>query len=149
MEKALVRYVGGAFVAFVMIAFVAGTGSLLGLTLYATRLHILLLPFVGPTYLFFILAGSALGYVVNRRQRSRTAAWVWILPMIWSVYAAARDFSSGIHHGESVWGYIWNTLILGNHELALVSQWVIGVPLLSALAYSFGASLAIRRPQPA
>jgi hypothetical protein len=33
--------------------------------------------------------------------------------------------------GESVSGYIWNTLILGNHELALISQWMIGVPVLT------------------
>jgi hypothetical protein len=43
--------------------------------------------------------------------------------------------------GESVSGYIWNTLILGNHELALISQWMIGVPVLTSLAYSFGAWL--------
>jgi hypothetical protein len=53
----------------------------------------------------------------------------------------AVDLSSGIHKGASVSGYIWNTLILGNHELALISQWMIGVPVLTSLAYSFGAWL--------
>ena len=149
MEKALVRYLGEVFVAFVIVVFVAAIGSVLGLTLYATRLHILLLLFAGPTYLFFILVGSDLGYVVNRRQCSRAAPWVWILPTIWSVYAVARDLSSGIHQGESVLGYIWNTLILGNHELALISQWMIAAPIFTSLAYSFGAWLAIRRPPPA
>lgn len=148
MEKPPVRYLGEVFVAFVIVVFVTGIGSVLGLTLYATRLRIPLLLFAGPTYLFFILVGSGLGYVVNRRQCSRAAPWVWILPTIWSVYAAARDLSSGIRHGESVLGYIWNTLILGNHELALISQWVIGAPALTSLAYSFGAWLAIRRPPP-
>ena len=148
MEKAPVRYLGEFFVAFVVVVFVAGTGSILGLRLCGARLHRLCYVFAGPTYLFFILVGSGLGYVVNRRQRSRAAPWVWILPTIWSAYAAAGDLSSGIHKGESVLGYIWNTSILGNRELALISQWVIGAPALTSLAYSFGAWLAIRRPPP-
>ena len=145
MEKALVRYVGEMFIALGMVVLIAGTGSVLGLTLYATRLQIPLVLFAGPTYLFFILAGSGLGYVVNRRQCSRAAPWVWTLPTIWSVCAATRDLGSGLHHGESVLGYIWNTLILGNHELALISQWMIGAPVLTALAYSFGAWVTVRR----
>ena len=144
MRKPLVRYLGEVFIAFVVVVFVAGCGSILGLTMYATRLRILLPMFAGPTYLFFILAGSGLGYIVNRRQGSRIAPWVWILPTIWSAYDAAVDLSSGIHKGESLLGYIWNTLILGNHELALISQWMIGVPILTSLAYSLGAWLAIR-----
>ena len=73
MEKPPVRYLGEVFVAFVIVVFVTGIGSVLGLTLYATRLRIPLLLFEGPTYLFFILVGSGLGYVVNRRQCSRAA----------------------------------------------------------------------------
>jgi len=143
MDKA--RYFGQAIVAFVVVVFVAGVGSILGLALYATQLQALLPVFAGPTYLFFILAGSGMGYLVNGRQRSRAATWVWILPTIWSTYAAARDLGSGIHQGENVLGYVWNTLILGNHELALISQWIIGAPVLTSLFYSFGAWLAIRR----
>jgi hypothetical protein len=71
-----------------------------------TRLQVLLLVFSGPTYLFLIVVGSGLGYLVNRRQCSRAALWVWILPTIWSAYDATRDFSSGIHRRESVFGYI-------------------------------------------
>ena len=149
MEKAVVRYLGEVFVALVLVVFVAGIGSVLGLTLFATRLHILLVLFAGPSYLFFILAGAGLGYVVNRRQCSKAALWVWTLPAIWSICAGARDLSSGIHHGEDVLGYIWSTLILGNHELALISQWMIGAPVLTALAYSVGAWVALRRPRPA
>jgi hypothetical protein len=124
-------------------------GSILGLTLFAIGAQVLLPVFVGPTLLFFILAGSGLGYVVNRRQCSRAAPWMWILPTIWSAYWAASDLSSGIHKGDSLSGYIWNTLVLGNHELALISQMAIGAPVLTSLAYSFGAWLAIRRPLPA
>jgi hypothetical protein len=135
--------------AFLVVVLVAGLGSILSLALYATRLHILLALFTGPTYLFFIVVGSGLGYIVNRRQCSVTALWVWILPTIWSAFAAAVDLSGGIHKGDSVLGYIWNTLILGNHELALLSQWFIGTPVVTSLAYSFGAWLAIRRASPA
>ena|SRR5215472_7639738 len=138
-------YLGEVIVAFVMVVFVAGVGSILGLALYATQLHALLPVFAGPTYLFFILAGSSLGHIVNGRQRSRAAPWAWILPTIWSVSAAAGDLSSGIHNGENVLGYVWNTLILGNHELALTSQWIIGAPFLTSVSYSFGAWLALRR----
>ena len=148
MRKALVRSLSEVFVAFVLVVFVAGLGSILGLTAYAARLHVLLPVFVGPTYLFFIVAGSGLGYLVNRRQCSRVAPWIWILLMIWSAYAAAIDLSGGLHEGESVLGYLWNTLLLGNHELALLSQWLIAAPVLTALAYSFGARLAILRPRP-
>jgi hypothetical protein len=140
---------GEVFVAFVVVAFVAGFGTILGFTTYAVPgLRILLPMFAGPTYLFFILVGSVLGYFVNRRQCSRVALWVWILPTIWSGCWAAVDLSSGIHHGENVLGYIWNTLILGNHELALISQWMIGVPVITSLAYSLGAWLAIRNSAP-
>ena len=83
MPKPLVRSLGEVFVAFLVVALVAGLGSILGLTLYATRLHILLPVFAGPTYLFFILVGSGLGYLVNRRQCSLAAPWIWILPTIW------------------------------------------------------------------
>ena len=66
---------------------------------------------------------------------------LWILPTIWSAYAAAADLSSGIHRGESVFDYAWNTLILAHHELAYISQWGIGAPFFSSVAYSFGAWL--------
>ena len=143
---ALIRYLGQLFVAFVVVIFVAVVGSILGLTLYVKGPQILLYVFAGPTYLFFILVGSVLGYVVNRRQRSRVAPWIWVLATLGSAYGAAGDLSGGIHKGESLSGYIWNTLILGNHELALISQWVVGAPVLTSLAYSFGAWIAIRRP---
>ena len=59
----------GIFVAFVVVAFVAGFGVILGFITFAvTGLRILLPMFAGPTYLFFILVGSVLGYIVNRRQ---------------------------------------------------------------------------------
>ena len=149
MRKPLVRYLGEVFVAFVVVAFVAGFGLILGfITFYVTGLRILLPMFAGPTYLFFILVGSGLGYIVNRRQCSRVAPWVWILPTIWSAHFAAVDLSSGIHNQDSVLGYIWNTLILGNHEMALISQWMIAVPVITSLAYSFGAWLAIRHSAP-
>ncbi len=153
----------GIFVAFVVVAFVAGFGVILGFITFAvTGLRILLPMFAGPTYLFFILVGSVLGYIVNRRQCSRVAPWVWILPTIWSACWAAVDLSSGIHNQDwaavdlssgihnqdSVLGYIWNTLILGNPEGALLSQWMIGVPVITSLAYSFGAWLAIRNSTP-
>jgi hypothetical protein len=132
-----------------VVAFVAGFGTILGLiTFFVTGLRILLPIFAGPTYLFFILVGSVLGYIVNHRQCSRVAPWVWILPTIWSAYWATVDLSSGIHIGDSVLGYIWNTLILGNRELALISQWMIGVPVITSLAYSFGAWLDIRNSTP-
>ena len=124
MLKALVRHLGETFV---VIAFV-GIGCGLGLMLYVTGLQMRLPLFAGPSYLFFVLAGSGLGYVINRRKYSTTALWAWILPTIWAFYAAARDLSTGIHKEESALGYIWNTLILGNHELALISQWTIGAP---------------------
>lgn len=135
--------------AFLIVVFMVATGIFLGFTLVATQQHILLFLFVGPTYLFFILVGSGLGYAVNRRRYSKADLGAWILPMIWSVFAATGDFSSSTHQGDSLLGYVWNTLILGNHAFALLSQWIIGAPLLSAVAYSFGASFAIRRPPPA
>lgn len=149
MRKELVRHLGEVFVPLVIVVFVALLGSILGLTLHGTRLDKLVPLFAGPTYLFFILVGLGLGYVVNRRQRSRAPLWIWILPTIWSAYAAAADLSSGIHRGESVFDYAWNTLILAHHELAYISQWGIGAPFFSSVAYSFGAWLAIRRSPPA
>jgi hypothetical protein len=148
MSKELVRHFREVFIPLAIVVFVAVLGSILGLTLYG-RLDKLVPLFAGPTYLFFILAGSGLGYLVNRHQRSRAALWVWVLPAIWSVYGVAGDLSSGIHHGESVLDYIWNVLILPHRELAYVAQWVIGAPFFSAVAYSFGAWLGIRRPPPA
>ena len=142
---ALIRYLGDVFLAFVVIMFVAGLGSILALTLSATGPRLLLPLFLGPTYLFFILAGAGVGYLVNRRRCSRAAPWMWVLPAIWSAYEGARDLSSGIHKGDSLLGYIWNTLILGNHELGMISQWVIGAPFVTSLAYSFGAWLALFR----
>lgn len=149
MRKQLLRHLGEVFVALVIVVFVAVLGSILGLTLYGTRLGGLVPLFAGPTYLFFILVGLGLGYVVNRRQCSRAVPRIWILPTIWSAYAAAADLSSGIHRGESVLDYAWNTLLLANHELALISQWMIGAPFFSSVAYSLGAWLATRRPPPA
>lgn len=141
MFNALIRYLGETFVVIMFV----GIGSLLGLALYATRLQILLPLFAGPFYLFFGLVGLGLGYVINRCKCSKGALWVWILPTIWACCAAMRDLSDGIHKGESVLAYIWNTLILGNHELALISQWMIAAPFIGSVAYSFGAWLAIRR----
>ena len=114
---ALIRYLGDVFLAFVAIMLIVGLGSILGLVLSATGPQMLLPAFLGPTYLFFILVGAGVGYIINRRQCSRAAPWMWILPTIWSVYMGARDLSSGIHKGDSLLGYIWNTLVLGNHEL--------------------------------
>lgn len=79
---ALIRYLGDVFLAFVVIMFIAGLGSILGLTLSATGPRMLLPMFLGPTYLFFILAGSGVGYLVNRRRCSRAAPWMWVLPAI-------------------------------------------------------------------
>lgn len=147
MRKELVRNLGEVVVGLAAVVFVAVLGSILGLTLYG-RLDRLVPFFAGPTYLFFILVGLGMGYVANRRQRSRAPLWVWILPTIWSVYGVASDLSSGIHQHESVLDYIWNILIFPNRELAYIGQWVIGAPFFSAVAYSFGAWLAIRRPPP-
>ena len=140
---------GDLFVAFVVIMLATGLGFVLGLALYAGGLRILLFVFIGPTYLFFVLAGLGLGYVVNRRLRSDAAPLMWILPAIWSLYQASSEFNTGIHAGESLPTYIWNTLILGNHEMGLISQWVITAPFVTALAFSVGACLAVRRSQPA
>jgi hypothetical protein len=77
MRKQLVRHLGEVFVGLVIVAFVAVVGSILGLTLHGTRLDRLVPLFAGPTYLFFILVGLGLGYVVNRRQCSRAGLWIW------------------------------------------------------------------------
>jgi hypothetical protein len=146
---ALIRYLGELLVALVVVIFVGVVGSILGFTLYATGARKLLSVFMGPSYLFFILVGLALGYIVNRRQCSRAAPWIWILPTIWFASWVAGDLSSGIHKGGSLSVYIWDTLILGNHEQALISQLAIGAPALTSLAYSVGAWLAIRCPRPA
>ena len=74
---------------------------------------------------------------------------MWILPAIWSLYQASSEFNTGIHSGESLPNYIWNTLILGNHEMGLISQWVVTAPFVTAVAFSIGAWLAVRRAQPA
>ena len=148
-SHSLIRNFGDMFVAFVIVMLATGLGFIVGLTLYTTGPQMLLSVFVGPTYLFFILVGLGLGYVVNRRLSSGAAPLMWILPTIWSVYQAATEFNSGIHTGESLSNYIWNTLVLGNYELGLISQWVITAPFVTSLAFSFGAWLAVRRPKPA
>ena len=141
MVKVLFRYFGETFIVIVFV----GIGSILGFILYGTRLQTLLPLYAGPFYLFFVLVGLGLGYVINRRKCSTAALWVWIPPMFWACCVATRDLSSGVHEGESVLGYIWNTLIRGDHEYALVSQLLIGAPFFGSVAYSFGAWLAIRR----
>ena len=65
---ALIRYLGDVFLAFVAIMLIVGLGSILGLVLSATGPQMLLPAFLGPTYLFFILVGAGLGYVINRRH---------------------------------------------------------------------------------
>ena len=140
---------GDLFVAFVVIMLATGLGFVLGLTVYASGLRMLLSVFIGPAFLFFVLAGLGLGYVVNRRLRSDAAPLMWILPAIWSLYQASSEFNTGIHSGESLPNYIWNTLILGNHEMGLISQWVVTAPFVTAVAFSIGAWLAVRRAQPA
>lgn len=136
----MARYLAETFV----VVLLAGFGVLVGFALMTTRL----LNPPGGTYLWFIfilagpiLAGLCLGYVINRRVLSRTAAWVWILPAIWLAYGAARYRSSG----EAVLSYLWNDVILGNAEGGMIAQLVAGAPFLFSLAYSFGAWLALRR----
>ena len=75
---------GDMFVAFVVIMLATGLGFVLGLTVYASGLRMLLSVFIGPAFLFFVLAGLGLGYVVNRQLRSDAAPLMWILPAIWS-----------------------------------------------------------------
>jgi len=98
-SRSLISNFGDMFVAFVIVMLATGLGFIVGLTLYSTGLRMLLLVFVGPPYLFFILVGLGLGYVVNRRLSSSAAPLMWILPTIWSVYQAATEFNSGIHTG--------------------------------------------------
>ena len=62
-NQALIRYLGELFIAFVGVICVVG--FIIGLTLYATGAQMLLSVFVGSSYLFFILVGSSLGYVVG------------------------------------------------------------------------------------
>lgn len=150
MARAPFRFLGELLATFVGVMCVPLVGAGLGLML-ASLLHMLLFLFVGPTYLFFILVGSSLGWTVNvnRRPISKAAPWAWVLPTIWSVFAAAGDFGNKMLHQESLSDYVWNTLILGNHEYALLSQWAIVAPAVTGLAYSLAASLAIERQPPA
>jgi hypothetical protein len=66
MLKALFRYLGETFVVIVFV----GIGAILFLMLYASRFQILLHLFGGPFYLFFVLVGLGLGYVINRRKNA-------------------------------------------------------------------------------
>jgi hypothetical protein len=143
------RTLADLFVAFVVVMLATGLGSILGLVLYyGTGLRMLLYLFVGPTYLFFILVGLGLGYVVNRSMHSNAAPLMWILPAIWSIYMAAHEFNTGIHKGEGLPSYLCDTLLLGHHEMGLISELVITAPFVTAVAFSIGAWLAVRRPQP-
>jgi hypothetical protein len=94
-----------------------------------------------PFYPLEVLFGFAIGFGMNRRLRSRSAALIWILAaqLLWSVipYAVRNGMLR-----EFIWG--------GNGALAdTIDQLVTIAPLDAAIGYSVGAWLGYRRQFPA
>jgi hypothetical protein len=89
-----------------------------------------------PFYPLEVLCGFAIGFVVNRRLRSRSAPFIWILGAL----LVASDIPYAIHNG------MLREFILGRGRWADTSEQLATIaPLDAAVGYSVGAWLAFRR----
>jgi hypothetical protein len=89
-----------------------------------------------PFYPLEVLFGFTIGFIANRRLRSRSAPFIWILAaqLLWSIIPYA------VHNGM-LREFIW-----GDGGLAdTIDQLVTIAPLDAAVGYSVGAWLACRR----
>ena len=101
-----------------------------------------------------LLWGSALiaGLFVNRVARRRSAQWVWITGVSWFALAVILDvnpFNPGWCKGCSFFQYLWETYFNDrecNHEC--IGLMFVTTPMLTSIAYSFGAVLALKFTSP-
>lgn len=101
------------------------------------------------------LWGSSLvlGFLVNRRLRSRSASWVWALGLAWLsiwVWGAIDSYHASSCQGCSVTQNVWRNLFtISEHACSqdCLPELFGTTPVLNAFAYSLGASLGLRSAQ--
>jgi hypothetical protein len=96
-----------------------------------------------------------IGWVVNRRLKSRWLCWAWILPLIWLLYGIWDSYR--IYHsnrwyplnqgtfGHMVWHHFFANEGEGDSPLTFL---VFTSPVLSAAAFSVGSWIGLDSRKP-
>lgn len=88
--------------------------------------------FSGPLFLGQLLLGFLAGVTLNRKLRSKSAIWVWVLPAVWLIAAIPSAFGSS--DGPNGWGVLFGTKC-GD----CLEQLLTVCPFYGSVAYSVGA----------
>lgn len=89
--------------------------------------------FGGPVFFGDIGLGFLAGFTLNRKLRSRSAMWVWVLPAVWLIAAIPSAF--GGLYGSNGWGVLFGTKCGGD----CLDQLLTVCPFYGSVAYSFGS----------
>lgn len=102
-----------------------------------------------------IIAGAALGFLVNRKLRNLAACWVGVLPVVGLALLILHwhsGYESSAYYrertGDSYWVYLDEELFTTDSNKCANSEClgelIFTMPVVSAIAYSIGAILALR-----
>lgn len=96
------------------------------------------------------LPAVAIGWIVNKKLKSRWLCWVWILPFIWLLYGIWDSYS--IYHSnpwyplnKGTFGHmVWRDFFVSERESDSPLTFVVFTfPTLSTAAFSVGALIAL------
>ena len=89
--------------------------------------------FGGPVFFGDIGLGFLAGFTLNRKLRSKSAMWVWVIPAIWLIANIPDAF--GNLYGPNGWGVLFGTKCRPD----CLDQLLSVCPFYSSVAYSVGA----------
>lgn len=95
--------------------------------------------FGGPVFFGDIGLGFLAGFTLNRKLRSKSAMWVWVLPAVWLIAAIPSAFGSP--YGPNGWGVLFGTKCGGD----CLDQLLTVCPFYGSVAYSLGSRAGLGR----
>ena len=113
-------------------------GTVPGLTYYTLDA-----PSAAPYFPGWIAIGLAAGFLINRRDRSPAACWVFVPPLLLFLLDALQTIHRGAPYGG--WSYyLSNTFSPHCTSDACAGEALLTAPLYATIAYSIGSLIALR-----
>ena len=97
----------------------------------------------GPYPVLPNVAGLVMGYLTNRRFRTKAAVFVWVPPLLCLTYSIATWKSYG---GHSYWADVWaNFFGASCGDTECLYELLVTLPFYTSAAYSVGALFGYRK----
>ena len=125
----------GSFTGNLLVAILGSTALESPISLVLKFLTHSFASFVAREWICSILFAFLLGYFIQAIWRSRTAQWIWIVPLVWLFYGL-----TGIHYDTGAPWLTFSGIACAKGYRHYCQQfWIFSVPLIRSSIYSYAA----------